>query len=592
MLEGRFGQTMNAAKLKRLWSYLRPYWVAESFTLVTMGIIALLSLALPIAIQYMIDTLIPGLINTSGGPVDIQPVVMFVLLLLGLYLSIVFLGWLRDYLVAFVGSNIIRDIRSQLFGHLQRLSLRFYQDHQVGEVMSRTLSDVSRIQDLLTSTLLMFFTNILMLIAVVAYLLHTNWMLTIVALVPVPLTIVLANRYGRKLNLIATGIQQTIASLTARLQESLVSVKTVKAFGQEEREQGRVNKVLDTMTGLFVKSSVTNSLAVNVTHFVNMVGPIIVLGWGVYLVAAGSMKLGELIAFYILLNYLYSPIHSLAETNLQVQTAMASVDRVFEYLDLPEGVVETATPVTLNVTRGEIQIERISFDYGNGGFSFRELSLHIRAKEKVALVGPSGSGKTTLINLIMRFFDPQDGKVLLDGVDLRALSLQTLRNSIALVDQDPVLFKMSILKNIAYGDTSATEEKVIAAAKVANIHDFIMSLPNGYKTEVGERGVTVSGGERQRLCLARAIIKDPAILILDEATSALDSQSEHLIQDSLKKVLADKTAIMIAHRLSTVQHADRIIAMENGHIIDQGKHEELTERCPLYRELAAKQLLL
>jgi ABC-type multidrug transport system fused ATPase/permease subunit len=583
---------ISSVKLKRLWGYLRPYWVTETFTMATMAAIALLSLALPIAIQYMVDTLIPSLIQTSGQPVAVQPVIKFVLLLMGLYLSMVLLGWLRDYLVAYVGSNIIKDIRSQLFAHLERLSLRFYQDHQVGEVMSRTLSDVGRVQDLLTSTLLMFFTNILMLLAVVAYLVHTNWMLTVVALIPVPATILLANRYGKKLNLIATGIQRTIASLTARLQESLVSIKTVKAFGQEDREKQRVDTVLQALTGLYVKSSVTNSLAVNVTHFVNMIGPIIVLGWGVYLVATGSMKVGELIAFYILLNYLYSPIHSLAETNLQVQSAMASVDRVFEYLDLPEGVVEAPTPVTLKAPRGEIQIERVSFTYGNAGFRFDDLSLHIRAKEKVALVGPSGSGKTTLINLIMRFFDPDKGEILLDGINLRTLSLRSLRNAVALVDQDPVLFKMSILDNIAYGHTTATEAQVIEAARIANIHDFIMALPNGYRTEVGERGVTVSGGERQRICLARAVIKDPAVLILDEATSALDSQSEHLIQDSLQKVLADKTAIIIAHRLSTVQHVDRIVALENGRIIDQGKHDELTARCPLYRELAAKQMLL
>ncbi len=540
----------------------------------------------------MIDTLIPGLVAEENEAVDVQPVILFVLLLLGLYIGVVIFGWVRDWIVARVGASIVRDIRSQLFAHLQRLSLKFHQDHQVGEVMSRLLSDVSRIQDLLTSTLLMFLTNILMLIAVVTYLLMTNWMLTVVALIPVPLTIFMANRYGRRLNLFATQIQQTLASLTARLQESLVSVKTIKAFGQEEREKRRVDGVLNSLTSLFVKNSVTNSLAVNLTHFVNMIGPVVVLGWGVYLVAAGSMKLGELIAFYILLNYLYSPIHSLAETNLAVQTAMASVDRVFEYLDLPTGVSEAQNPVTLAEPRGEITLQHISFSYGNGGFAISDLSLQIHAKEKVALVGPSGSGKSTLINLMMRFFDPDSGEILFDGIDLRSLSHTSLRNHIALVEQDPVLFKMSIFQNIAYGLPEATQAQVEAAAKVANIHDFIMALPRQYDTEVGERGVTVSGGERQRLCLARAIIKDPALLILDEATSALDSQSEHLIQDSLKKVLVNKTAIIIAHRLATVQHADRIVALDGGRIIDQGRHDELTARCPLYRELAAKQLLL
>jgi subfamily B ATP-binding cassette protein MsbA len=304
------------------------------------------------------------------------------------------------------------------------------------------------------------------------------------------------------------------------------------------------------------------------------------------------MKLGELIAFYILLNYLYAPIHSLAETSLQVQSAMASVDRVFEYLDLPTGVSEAQNPVTLAEPRGEITLQHVNFSYGSGGFNISDLSLQISAKEKVALVGPSGSGKSTLINLMMRFFDPDSGEILFDGIDLRSLSHRSLRNHIALVEQDPVLFKMSIFQNIAYGLPEATQAQVEAAAKVANIHDFIMALPRQYETEVGERGVTVSGGERQRLCLARAIIKDPALLILDEATSALDSQSEHLIQDSLKKVLVNKTAIIIAHRLATVQHADRIVALDGGRIIDQGRHDELTARCPLYRELAAKQLLL
>jgi subfamily B ATP-binding cassette protein MsbA len=269
---------------------------------------------------------------------------------------------------------------------------------------------------------------------------------------------------------------------------------------------------------------------------------------------------------------------------------MASVNRVFEYLDIPPGVEEDRQPVALREAEGRIQFEDVCFSYGNGGFRFENLSLKISPKEKVALVGPSGAGKTTVTNLIMRFFDPESGAVSLDGVDLRKLSIKSLRDNIAIVDQDPLLFRSSIFENIAYSNPSASREDVIEAARVANIHDFISALPDGYDSQVGERGVTLSGGEKQRMCLARAIIKDPAVLILDEATSALDSRSEQLIQQALERILADKTAIIIAHRLATARYADRIIVLDNGRIVDEGTHQKVIDSCPLYRELASKQL--
>lgn len=584
--------SVTVPKLKRLWSYLRPYWHLELITFFVMALLAAVSIALPIAIQYMIDTLIPNLVASRVTGLLLRPVFLFALFLIGIYLANVLLSWLRDYLAGFIGARIIRDLRSQLFRHLERLSLKFFQEHQTGEIMSRILSDIGRIQDLLTSTLLAFLTNILLLVAILAYLLNTNWVLTLAAIVPVPLTFIATHRFGLKLNKLAMSMQQTIATLSARLQESLLSIKTVKAFGQEEREKGKVDSVLDALTHTYVRTSYMNSLAVNVVEFVNMVGPIVVLAWGVYLVAIGGMKLGELIAFYILLTFLYSPIHSLAQTNLQVQSAMASVDRTFEYLDVPVAIVEDSHPVSLAAPRGEIELRDVSFAYADSIFRIDSLTLHIKPGARIALVGPSGSGKTTLVNLILRFMDPEAGEILFDGIDLRKVALGSLRDHIALVDQDPLLFRSSIAENIAYGNPQATRDQIIHAARVANIHDFIASLPQGYESEVGERGVTVSGGEKQRLCLARAILKDPKVLILDEATSALDSASEQLIQDSLRKILVDKTAIIIAHRLSTVQDADRIVALENGKIVDQGTHQELTERCPLYRELASKQLLV
>ncbi len=540
--------TPDTGKYRRLWNFVRPYWQFEVIALFVMALLAGLSLALPRAIQYMIDVLIPSLVISKGTPFDVGPILIFAAVLIGIYLANVLLSWWRDYLAGVVGAGMIRDMRAQLFLHLERLSLKFHQDHQLGEILSRLLNDVSRIQNLMSETLLVFITNILMLIAVLVYLLNTNWLLTLVAVIPVPLTIFASDRYGKKLHFIMIDLQQTLATASARLQEKLLAIKTVKAFGQEENEKRRLDVDLEALFKLFVKNSVATSLATNLLQFINMVGPIVVLAWGVYLVAVGSMKLGELIAFYILLSYLYSPIQSLAQANFQVKSTMASVDRVFEYLDIPPAVEESPSATSLETVTGAIRLEQVGFAYGPSGFQIKDLSLDIRPREKVAIVGPSGSGKTTVISLIMRFFDPDKGRITLDGVDLKDLSFATLRNHVALVDQDPLLFHGTIRENIAYGKSDASAAEVEAAARIANIHDFISSLPGGYETEVGERGVTVSGGERQRLCLARAVLMNPTVLILDEATSALDSNSEFLIQESLKKILADKTAIIIAHR--------------------------------------------
>ena len=561
--------TRATSKFNRLWQYLKPYWKLQLLTLLVMVILTALMLALPGAIQYMIDTLIPNLLNSGTGSVNFRPILLFGAFLLGIYLLDVIFSWLRDYLAAYIGTGIIKDLRIQLFSHLQRLSLRFHGEHQTGEIMSRLLSDVGRLQDMLSITLLLFIANVFMLLGILAYLLHTNWMLTLVAVIPVPLTVFATNKFGNRLNQLMNVVQQTMAELSARLQEALLGIKTIKAYGQEQREVQQVTSIIDRLNPMMVKASVTSSLGINLVQFINMMGPIVVLAWGVYLVATGHMKLGELIAFYILLTYLYAPVRGLAETHIQVQSAMASVDRIFEYLDIQPEIIESPKPVTLPAVKGEIHLDQVTFSYGTSAFALRDLSLHVKPKEKVALVGASGSGKTTVISLMMRFFDPQNGTVSLDGVDLRNLSLRSLRHHVALVEQDPMLFRMSIYDNISYGHPEATEVEIIAAAKAANIHDFVSNLPDGYRTQVGERGVTVSGGERQRLCLARAIVKNPAVLILDEATSALDAESERLIREALKVILADKTAVIIANRPTTIEHVDRIIALDSGRIINE-----------------------
>jgi ATP-binding cassette, subfamily B, bacterial MsbA len=576
---------------ERLWSYLKPYWRLQALTVLVMVILTVLALALPAAIQYMIDTLIPGLVKAGGQRAGYATVIGFGAVLLGIYLFNLLFSYLRDYLVAHVGAEIIKDIRLQLFAHLQRLSLNFHGRHQTGELMSRLLSDVGRLQDLLTVTFLMLFTNALLLAGILLYLLHTNWILTLIAIIPVPLTVYTTSRLGGRLNQLMATVQQRMADLSARLQEALVGIKTIKSLGQEHAEEERVRQILTGLNPLLVRASVTSSLGVNLAQFINMIGPVVVLTWGAYLVAGGAMKLGELMAFGLLLAYLYSPVRGLAETHIQVKSAMASADRIFEYLDVEPEIRESEAPTLLPKATGEIRFERVGFSYAGSRFCLEALSLSVSPCEKVALVGPSGAGKTTIFNLIMRFFDPHQGAVLLDGVDLRNLSTRTLRQHIALVEQDPLLFHMTIHDNIAYGCPGASDEEVVRASRAANIHDFILELPEGYQTVVGERGVTISGGERQRLCLARAMVRNPTVLLLDEATSALDATSEQLIQQSLAEVLRDKTAIIIAHRLATIQHADRILVLDAGRKVDEGTHSQLMDRCSLYRELANHQML-
>jgi ABC-type multidrug transport system fused ATPase/permease subunit len=575
-----------------LWSYLKPYWKLELLMFGTMIGLTLVTIAMPLALKYLIDDLIPGLAKEvgSGGNPDVTPVFYYAAFLAGLYAANLVISLGRDYLAGRVGANIIADMRSQLFDHLAHVPLRFFQTNQVGQIMSRLLSDVQRVQSLLTSTFLVLIMNILLVIAVLTVLLVWNWKWALVALIPVPITIILSNRFGISLHRINRVLQETIARLSGRYQESFSAIRTVRAFAQEKREKETTDGILGKLTGLYIRNSVMNSAAVNLVHLTTMLAPIASLSWGAYVVAGGSVLLGTLLAFYILVGYLYSPVQELAQINVEIEASMASVYRIFEYLDIEPAVKEDENPVHLEQIRGHIVFDNVSFRYDQNGFRIEDLSLVIEPGEKVAIVGPSGAGKTTVINLILRFFDPDKGTISIDGVDLRRVGIKNLRTRIGLVDQEPLLFKASLFENIAYGDPDADLDRVIRAARIANIHDFITKLPAGYKNEVGERGVTLSGGERQRVCLARAILKDPPIMLLDEATSSLDTRSEELIQHALEKALEGKTSVIIAHRLATVRHADRIIVMDRGRIVDQGTHEQLLERSPLYSELARKQL--
>ncbi len=578
-------------RAKRLWRYLRPYWTLGSVALLATAATGVLQLALPAALQYLIDSGIPEMIARRGQPGNWHSAAYFCLIVVGVYVAVFLFSWLRDYLGTWVGGSIIADVRSELFWHLENLSLRFHQKHQVGEILSRAMSDVSRMQEVFTSIIIGAAANLMFLLAILVYLFATNWFLTLLALVPIPITWYLTQRFGKVMNRIARQHQETTAELSARMQERLSGVKTIKAFGQEAEELGKYTQILERLKAVIVRFGVAQSISRTSVMILSFLSVIVVLSVGSYLIVIEQLSLGKLIAFFFLMAWMNSPIQLLASARVELQSLMASVDRVFAYLDEPIEVVEAAKPVTLKSVRGEVGFDNVYFAYDDKGFKMERFNLTIAPRQKIAIVGPSGGGKSTIVNLIMRFYDPQEGTVSLDGIDLRQLSLKSLRDHVALVDQEPLLFNATIHENIAYGLAEATREQVIAAARIANVHDFISSLPLGYETLVGERGMTLSGGEKQRLCLARAVIKDPAVLILDEATSALDSISERLIQEALEKVVVDKTAIIIAHRLATVQKADRILTLKEGRIIDEGTHSELLKRSSVYRELAEKQFV-
>ncbi len=577
---------------QRLWGYLRPYWRLQVVVFICMMALAGLALAIPAAVKYMIDNLIPRLAATAGTAIDWRPAARFGILLVSIYFLRILFALAQDYISTHIGASIMRDLRAEFFGHLSRVSFAFYRRSQVGEITSRALADINQVQHLLAVTLLMLTQNVLLLVGILVFLLTVNWKMTLIAIVPVPLTIWLSHMFGVRAHRLSRALQETIARLHARLQETLSGQRTIRAFGMEKAERAKVVQVMEDLKVYYIKTSVLASLSGNVIQFVNMLGPVVVLAWGTYLIAGGSLQLGALMAFYMLLTYLYEPVQGLASINVQIQSAMASVFRVFEYLDLPLAIAEDPSPVTLTRVRGAIRFENVSYRYDDSGFGLEDFSLAIEPGETVAIVGPSGAGKTTIVNLLMRFFDPDAGRITLDGVDLRRLALISLRENVSLVDQDPVLFKMSVFDNIAYADPGATAESVERAARIANIHDFIAGLKEGYRTDIGERGVSVSGGERQRICLARAVLRDPPVILLDEATSSLDSKSEELIQHALKTLLAEKTAVIVAHRLATILHADRIIVVDRGRFVAQGTHASLLESSSLYRELAEKQFLV
>jgi len=491
-----------------------------------------------------------------------------------------------------LGERFILDLRVRLYAYLQRLSLSFFERTSTGELMSRVTNDVNALEHFVTHGSALTIVDLLRLVGAAVVLFLLDWRLALAVLLPVPVLAVALRYFNTRVRPIYRRVRDRLGDINARLQDSLSGIRVIQAFGQEERELERFAAESENYYRARVQGIRYWSTFFPAMRFVASLGTAIVLGVGAAMVVRGEMSLGTMVAFLSYITSFYQPINRLTEIDNVFQQAIAAGERIFELLDATSDIEDAPDAMELSHVRGEVAFHNVSFRYGTGDEVLRDVTFEMKPGEMVALVGPSGAGKTSIANLLCRFYDPTQGRITLDGHDLRKVKLASLRRQVAVVLQDTFLFNTTIRENLLYGKPDATEEELIAAAKAAYAHDFIMALPEGYDTEIGERGVKLSGGQKQRLALARAILADPRILILDEATSSVDAEAEYLIQQALESVLEGRTALVIAHRLSTIRNADKIIALEEGRIIEVGDHHELMQRGGLYSQLYRRQLEL
>lgn len=615
--------------LLRVLSYARGYWWHIAGMLVTILLTTGLSLLTPLIFRNMIDVVIPAR--------DVTRLIWLGVALLAIPALTGVINVFQRRLNATVGEGVIYDLRSTLFARLQRMSLRFFTNTKVGELMSRLNNDVVGAQNAISNTIVSIVTNLIEAIALLAVMLTLEWRLTIVSVLILPLFIIAAQRLGKVLRDIAREAMETNAQMNAHMNETLNigGALLVKLFGRSLEEEKRFRERAANVRDIGIKRAVVGSTFFVIFGLVSAVGTALVYGLGGYFVITDVFTVGTIVAFGSYLGNLYGTLQGLAGAPVEFSTSMVSFERVFEVIDLPQDIIEKENAIDLRDVRGELEFENVTFVYkvdesillkqvkrygrhedvnavlsladkGNGKkrdvkldsdsgesdatsqareVALERISFIAHPGQLIALVGPSGAGKTTLTYLIPRLYDPTEGVIRIDGHDLREVTLDSLSSAIGMVTQETYLFHDTIRTNLTYAKTDATQAEIEAAARAANIHNFIMDLPDGYDTIVGERGYRLSGGEKQRIALARVILKDPRILVLDEATSHLDSESEALIQEALKRVMAGRTSIVIAHRLSTILAADMILVMDRGKIVERGTHEELLALNGLYAQL-------